>query len=181
MGYMAISIIRTRTPNYNLYSTYLNSYLLGAPREYVLHGLNSDLGWASHWSSFSSVFLVCTGPPSILLFVPTDRVSHLTPSLLSGQLLTNVQVNNTAALHDTHGHTYIHQKSALLFFFSFTLLPLFLAGRLAQTLPVWHSNNYSFLKGCIQYCNQWQVGTEAPPYNKLLLSFQRSIYHCYLH
>ncbi len=34
-------------------------------------------------------------------------------------------------------HKYI--TSALLFFFSFTLLPLFLVGRLAQTLPVWYS------------------------------------------
>jgi hypothetical protein len=31
--------------------------------------------------------------------------------------------------------THIYITSALLFFFSFTLLPLFLAGRLAQTFP----------------------------------------------
>jgi hypothetical protein len=98
----------------------LNSYLLGAPRKYVLHGLNPGLDWASRWPSFSSVFLVCPGPPSILLFVPTDRISHLTPSLLSGRLLTNVQVNNTAALHDTHGHRYIHHISITIFLLFYT-------------------------------------------------------------
>ncbi len=60
-----------------------------------------------------------------MLFVPIDQVSHLTPSLLSGWLLTNVQVNNTAMLHDTHGHTYKHHIGIailLLFFTSSTLL-----------------------------------------------------------
>jgi hypothetical protein len=59
-----------------------------------------------------------------LLFVPMDWVSHLTPSLLSRQLLTNVQVNNITTLHDTHKHTYIHtshrhyySSSSLLDFF----------------------------------------------------------------
>jgi hypothetical protein len=73
-----------------------------------------------------------------LLFVPTDRISHLTPSLRSGQLLTNVQVNNITTLHGTHGHTYIHHIGITILHL-FTLLPLFLAGRLAQTLPVWNS------------------------------------------
>jgi hypothetical protein len=113
--------------------TYLNSHLLGAPREYVLHGLNPGLNWASCWSSFSSKFLICPGPTSILLFAPTDRVSHLTPPLLSGRLLTNVQVNNIATLHDTHGHTYIHHIGIailLLFYTSSNLL-----GRLAGPDP----------------------------------------------
>jgi hypothetical protein len=104
---------------------YLNSHLLGAPREYVLHGLDLGIDCDSCWPSFSSKFLVCPGPPSILLFVPMDRVSHLTPSLLSGQLLINVQVNNTAALHDTHGHTSIHHIGItilLLFYTSSVLL-----------------------------------------------------------
>jgi hypothetical protein len=38
-----------------------------------------------------------------------------------------------------HMGTHIYITLALLFFFSFTLLPLFLVGRLAQTLPVWHT------------------------------------------
>ncbi len=102
--------------------TYLNSYLLGAPREYILHGLDpDDLDWASCRSSFSRKFLVCPGSPSTLLFVLTERVSQLTSSLLSGQLLTNVQVNNMAALHDTHiytSHQYYYSSSSLHFFHS---------------------------------------------------------------
>ncbi len=99
--------------------------LLGAPREYILHGLDPGLDWASCWSPFPSVFLVCPGPTSILLFAPTDRISHLTPSLLSGRLLTNVQVNNITMLHDTYGHTNIHHIGItilLLFYTSSTLL-----------------------------------------------------------
>jgi hypothetical protein len=38
----------------------------------------------------------------------------------------------------TQTATHIYITLALLFF-SFTLLPLFLAGRLAQTLPIWHN------------------------------------------
>jgi hypothetical protein len=62
--------------------------------------------------------------PSILLFISVGQVSHLTPSLLSGWLLTNVQVNNITTLHDTHGHTYIHHigitilLSSVHFFYS---------------------------------------------------------------
>ncbi len=91
--------------------TYLNSHLLEAPREYILHGLDPGFDWASFWSPSPNVFLVCYDPSSILLFVPTDWVSHLSPSLLSGRLLTNVQVNNITTQHDTHGHKYIHHIS----------------------------------------------------------------------
>ncbi len=58
---------------------------------------------------------------SILLFISMGRVSHLTPSLLSGWLFTSVQVNNIIMLHDTHGHTYIHHIgiTILLFFLHF--------------------------------------------------------------
>ncbi len=59
--------------------------------------------------------------PSILLFISMGRVSHLTPSLLSGWLLTNVQVTNVTIIHDTHGHIYIHHIgiTILLFFLHF--------------------------------------------------------------
>ncbi len=60
---------------------------------------------------------------------------------LTGRLLTIVQVNNMAALHDTYTDTHIYITLILLFIFFFILLPLPLAGRLSQTLPVWH--NYS--------------------------------------
>jgi hypothetical protein len=67
-----------------------------------------------------------------------DRVSHLTPSLLSMWLLINVQANITTMLYDTHGHTYIHHFGITirLFFFLRTLLLPSLAGQLVQTLPV---------------------------------------------
>jgi hypothetical protein len=64
-------------------------------------------------------------PPSILLFVPTDRVSHLAPSLPPGRLLANVQVNKITAPHDTHRHINIHHIGItilLLFYTSSTLL-----------------------------------------------------------
>ncbi len=117
--------------------TYLNSHLLEAPREYILHGSDPGLDWASFWSPSSNVFLVCYGPSSLLLFVSTDRVSHPIHSLLSGRFLTNLQVNNIT-LHDTHWHTNIHHISHTILL-PFTLLPLFLAGWLVQTLPVWHN------------------------------------------
>jgi hypothetical protein len=89
--------------------------------------------------SLLNVFLVWYGPSSILLFVTIDRVSHQTPSLLSGRLLTNVQVNNITTLHDTH----IYITSALLFFFPFYTSSTLLAGWLVQTLPVWHKYIYN--------------------------------------
>jgi hypothetical protein len=66
----------------------------------------------------------CHAQPSILLFISMGRVSHLTPSLLSWWLLTNVQVNIITLLYDTHGHIYI--TLALLFFsYSYTCSTLF--------------------------------------------------------
>jgi hypothetical protein len=62
--------------------------------------------------------------PSILLFIQMHRVSHLTPSLLSGWLLTDVQVNIITTLHDTHGHTYIHHISNTILLPSLTSSPL---------------------------------------------------------
>jgi hypothetical protein len=122
--------------------TYLNSRLLGAPCEYVLHGLDPHLDWASFWPSTPRVFHVATPYSVSCCLSKMDRVSHLTPSLLPGWLLTNVIVNNTTTLYDTHGHTYIHHIgiTILLFFFLLILLPPFLAGWLVQTLPLWYTN-----------------------------------------
>jgi hypothetical protein len=105
--------------------TYLNSHLLEAPCEYILHGLDQGLDRASFWSPSPNVFLVCHGSSSILLFVPRARVSHLTLSLLTGWLLTNVQVNKITTLHDQHVHTYIHHIGITIllpFYTSSTLL-----------------------------------------------------------
>jgi hypothetical protein len=46
--------------------TYLNSHLLGAPCEYVLHGLDPGLDWASFWPSAPRVFHVAT-PHSVFI------------------------------------------------------------------------------------------------------------------
>jgi hypothetical protein len=69
--------------------------------------------------------------PSILLFISMGRVSHLTPSLLSGWLLT--EVNNITTLHDTHGHTYKHHIGITILLFFHTSSTLF--GRLADSDP----------------------------------------------
>jgi hypothetical protein len=74
----------------------------------------------------------CHAQPSILLFISMGWVSHLMPSLLSGWLLTNVQVNNITTLYDTHGHIYI--TSAILFFSSSHTSSILL-GRLADSDP----------------------------------------------
>jgi hypothetical protein len=57
---------------------------------------------------------------------------HVSPQrlLLTGWLLTNLQVNITT-LHDT-GHTRIYITLVLLFMFFFTLLPFFWAGWLSS-------------------------------------------------
>jgi hypothetical protein len=104
--------------------TYLNSHLLGAPREYVLHGLDPGLDWASFWPSTPRAFRVAMPHSVSCCLSQMNQVSHLSPSLLSGWLLTNVQVNNITALYDTHGHAYTictYNTAALLFFF----LPFF--------------------------------------------------------
>jgi hypothetical protein len=92
---------------YNNYCTYLNSHLLGAPHEYVLHGLVPGLNWVLSGLSLSAC---------ILLPCPTQYLavyfsgSGFTPNafLLSGWLLTNLQVNNITTLHDICAHMYIH-------------------------------------------------------------------------
>jgi hypothetical protein len=85
--------------------TYLNSPHLGAPHEYILHGLDPGLDWASFWPSTPRVFHVAT-THSISCFSGFT----LTPSLLSGSLLINVQANNKTTLYDTHGHTYTSHR-----------------------------------------------------------------------
>jgi hypothetical protein len=113
--------------------TFLNSHLLGAPCGYILHGLDPGLDWASFWPSTPSVFHVATPHSVSCCLSQTDQVSHLTPSLLAGWLLINVQVNKTTMLHNTHGHTYIHHIGItilLSFYTSSTFL-----GRLAGLDP----------------------------------------------
>ncbi len=82
------------------------------------HGLVPGLDWDSLWPPSLSMHLVAMSNP-VSLFISMGRVLHLTPSLLSGWLLTNVQVNNITRLHDTHGHIYIHHIGISI------LLPLY--------------------------------------------------------
>jgi hypothetical protein len=112
--------------NVSMICTYLNSHHLGVPREYVLHGLDPGLDWASFWPSTPHAFHVATPRSVSWCLSQRDWVSHLSQSLLSRWLLTNVQVNNTTTLYDTHGHEYIHHigntillSSFLLFFLNF--------------------------------------------------------------
>ncbi len=89
--------------------TYLSGYFLGAPCEYVHLGLVLRLDWPSCQPPSTCIFLVCLGPSSILLFVPTIHVSHVHPLLKTGWLNTSTQVNNMAMLHLIYnGHTYVH-------------------------------------------------------------------------
>jgi hypothetical protein len=101
--------------------TYLNSHLLVAHPSWPSCRLRLSLllvSLSEHVSCYHA-------QPSILLFISMGRVSHLMPSLLSGWLLTNVQENNIIKLHDTHGHTYVHQIgiTILLFFLHFFRSP----------------------------------------------------------
>ncbi len=75
------SVLRTRFPEHrklqhitgihdiarcwahNNYCTYLNSHVLEAPREYVLHGLVPGLNWAPFWPLPLSKHLVATPNP----------------------------------------------------------------------------------------------------------------------
>jgi hypothetical protein len=90
--------------------TYLSSCLLGAPCEYIRHGLVVGSDWTSCQPSPICPVLVCLGPPSILLFIPPFHVSHVHSPLPIGQLYTSIQVNNMAMLHLIHNsHTYLHR------------------------------------------------------------------------
>ncbi len=107
----------------------------------LLHSLDPEMDWTPCWYSSISVFLVWTGPHSILLLVPTTHVSHSNPPLPAGQLNTRVQVNNIATLHHIYTVTLIHITFILLFFPFFILLPLLWAGWLAKALLVCHKND----------------------------------------
>ncbi len=101
-----------------------------------------------------ALFLVCFGPPSIMLFTPWTCGSHSNPPLPAGQLNTSVQVNNMATLHHIYTVTHIYITFILLFISFFILLLLLWAGRLAQTLLVCHSTivypsvKYMYVSAC---------------------------------
>jgi hypothetical protein len=81
----------------------------------------------------------CHAQPGVLLFMTTVQVSPKR-LLLSGRLLTNVQVNITTATYDT-GHTLIYITLQLLSTFFFKHIPFFWAGWLSSIPFVRYSNN----------------------------------------
>ncbi len=117
-------------------------------------------------------------PPSILLFAPADWVSHLTPSLLSERLRTFIQVNNTTALHDTQGHTYIHHISItiLLLFYTYSIFLGRPAGsdpsHLTQIVPLSHDSVLFFGKMkrwiSVQICRRLSKHFRCKPVMKKL-------------
>ncbi len=103
------------------FCTYLSGHFLEAPREYIHPGLVLGLDWASCQLSSTCVFLVCPGPPIILLFIPTIHVSHMYPPLTTRQLNTGTQVNNMGMLHLTYNrHAYLHHIIFTIQFFLHT-------------------------------------------------------------
>ncbi len=76
----------------------------------------------------------CHALLGILLFIAMVQVSHLAP-LLSGWLLTNIQVNITTTPHNTW-YTCLYITLALLFILLSTHLPFFLTGCLYPILRV---------------------------------------------
>ncbi len=125
------------------------------------NSLDPGLDSASFWSPSLSVFLVGHSSSSILLFVPMERVSHPTPSLRSGWLLTNVQVNNITTLHDTQGYTYIHHIGITILLPFYTSSTLF--GRLAGPDPsLWHNYHGGFVRLLL---DPWSMSSKCTLYS----------------
>ncbi len=107
--------------HYHILCKYLSVYFLRAPCEYVHLGLVLRLDWTSCQLSFIGTFLVCLGPPSILLFVPMIHVSHVHPPLTTGRLNTSTHVNKMAMLHLIYNrHTYVHHINITIQLFLYT-------------------------------------------------------------
>jgi hypothetical protein len=100
---------------------YFNGHLLGAPREYVLHGLDPGLDWGSCRSLLWAFFLFVLAHPVSCCWLPMAYVSHSNTPLPTRRCNTNVQVNNIAAVHHIHTgtHIYIAFISLFILFFYF--------------------------------------------------------------
>ncbi len=106
--------------------------------------------------------------PSILLFISMGRVSHLTPSLLSGWLLTSVQVNNIIMLDDIHLHTYIYHIdiTILLFFLHFFHSP-WQAGWFRPFPSDASAITYVFPKAASSHLNRFPKSAGVDHYNQI--------------
>ncbi len=107
---------------YTLY-TYLSSYFLQHLVDTSI--LASSLGFTESFvcSLPYSIFLICLGPPSSLLFVPLIHISHVHPSLTTRWLNTDIQVNNMGVRYLIYnGYLNIMQCycTILLLFFFYT-------------------------------------------------------------
>ncbi len=81
--------------------------------------------------------------------------------LLSGWLLTNVQVNITTAIYDV-GHALIYITLLLLFMFFFTLLPFYWAGWLSF-IPFVRHTTYSSKTTFSKWDTMPKVGFRISP------------------
>jgi hypothetical protein len=121
------------TNAYN-YCTYLNSGFLEAPREYVLQGLVPGLSWAPFRPLPMSMHLVATPNPVSCCLLQWFKF-HTYCLLLSGWLLTNVQVNIITTLHNIW-HISIYITSALLFISSFYTSSILLGRQAGCPRPI---------------------------------------------
>ncbi len=103
----------------------------------------------------------CHAQLNIWLFIATVQVSHTQHLLLSGWLLTNVQVNITTMLHDTW-HTCIYITLVLLFISSFYTSSIFL-GRLAA--PNSH-RLLQYLPTCMSLSTLWLLQYFEPSHGE---------------
>jgi hypothetical protein len=116
-------IIQARTHDYN-------SYIFERPSSWSTSQIRLSWPRSRLRLSLLLVFLPkcisCLPWPIQYLAVRSNGSGFtLNPSLLSGRLLTNVQVNNITTQHDTHGHTYLHHIGItilLVFYTSCNLL-----------------------------------------------------------
>jgi hypothetical protein len=97
-------------------------------------------GWTEAPAALSREHSSCLSVRPASCCSPQRLKFHAHPSRPAWQFNTEVQVNNTAVPHLMHTYTHVHITLVLLSVpFSTLLLPP-LADRLAQTLPIWHSD-----------------------------------------
>jgi hypothetical protein len=117
----------------------------------------------------------CHAQPGSLLFITPAQVSHLVP-LLSGWLLTNVQVNIITTLHKSWNTCmYIHYISIIVYsFFFFTHLPFSWAGWLCLN----HTVRYKIVKQ--KKRRQWAGKVEEKKPSNLLYILENYIIFIFL-
>ncbi len=121
--------------------TYLNGHILGAPHEYVLHGLNPELNWGSCCAASWPFFLFVLAHPASWCLLQWHKF-HAHPSQRTGQLNTDIQVNNTAMSHlGTHTHISISHSG----YYSFSSFHFFHSLGQAGWLRLFPSDTVAYL------------------------------------